>query len=283
MKKLVKCKHPSLMSTDGSTVKTNQASIYQKLFHRTFPAHDAMEDVRALRKILFNSSLNVSDEMLTEIMCTTKHAENDMKYLDHRHALVQTFKRKLYQPTDPSFPIKQQIVEKIAGTGLSYQHLEDIFEKFGEKALIGVLSLPQQRTNLLVSPRQNESWPVSLNTFKRRKPEFNRQKIHELLRFEGKLSQEKSNFFPRNKRHVRSLKPYILVPRGRAPFGQHQESRPLAFTAVKRLGTRVNTRVIYALPVTFTLHPTKLRHSDHFGTKFNHSAPTNVLFSSFTD
>ena len=101
-----------------------------------------MEDVRALRKILFNSSLNSSDEMLTEIMCTTKHAENVMKYLDHRHALVQTFKDKLYHPTDPSFPVKQQIVEKIAGTGLSYQHLEDIFEKFGEKALIGVLSLP---------------------------------------------------------------------------------------------------------------------------------------------
>ena len=49
----------------------------------------------------------------------------------------------------------------------------------------------------------------------------------------------------------------ILVPRGRAPFGQHQESRPLAFTAVKRLGTRVNTRVIYTLPVTFPLPPTK--------------------------
>ena len=54
-------------------------------------------------------------------MCTTKHTENDMKYLDHRHALVQTFKGKLYRPTDPSFLVKQQIVEK---------------------ALIGVLSLP---------------------------------------------------------------------------------------------------------------------------------------------
>lgn len=142
MKKLVKCKHPSLLSTDGSTVKTNQASIYQKLFNKSFPAHDAMEDVRALRKILFNSSLNISDEMLTELMCTTKHAENDMKYLDHRYALVQTFKDKLYHPTDPSFPVKQQIAEKIAGTGISYQHLDDIFEKFGAKALIGLLSLP---------------------------------------------------------------------------------------------------------------------------------------------
>ena len=38
---------------DGSTVKLNQQSIYQTLFHEPFPAHDAMEDVRALRRIVF--------------------------------------------------------------------------------------------------------------------------------------------------------------------------------------------------------------------------------------
>ena len=64
----------------------------------------------------------------------------------------------------------------------------------------------------------------------------------------------------------------------------------LSFTAVKRLGTRVNTRVIYALPVTFPSSPSSshkictvnLRHSSHLGTMFNHSAPTNALFPSFT-
>ena len=35
----------------------------------------------------------------------------------------------------------------------------------------------------------------------------------------------------------------------------------VTFTAVKRLGTRVNTRVIFALPVTFPLHPTKFPQS----------------------
>ena len=35
----------------------------------------------------------------------------------------------------------------------------------------------------------------------------------------------------------------------------------LVFTAVKRLGTRVNTRGIYALPVTFALHLTKFPRS----------------------
>jgi len=142
MKKLVKSKHPSLCSPDGSLVKTSQTSICQKIFNKSFPAHDAMEDVKALSKILFNSSLNICDEMLTESMSTYLHAENDMKYLDHRHAQLQTFKGKLFHPTDASFPVKQQIVEKFAESGLSYQHLTNIFDKFGEKGLIGVLSLP---------------------------------------------------------------------------------------------------------------------------------------------
>ena len=45
MKNLVKRKHPSLVLLDGSTVKLNQQSIYQTLFHEPLPAHDAMEDV----------------------------------------------------------------------------------------------------------------------------------------------------------------------------------------------------------------------------------------------
>ena len=53
---------------------------------------------------------------------------------------------------------------------------------------------------------------------------------------------------------------------GSRDFTQHLTSGELilihsadAFTAVKRLVTRVNTRVIYAIPVTFPLHPTKFR------------------------
>ena len=83
MKKLVKRKHPSLVLSDGSTVKLNQQSIYQTLFQEPFPAHDAMEDVRALRRIVFDSCLNISEDMLIENMSTTQYAENDMKYLDN--------------------------------------------------------------------------------------------------------------------------------------------------------------------------------------------------------
>ena len=66
MKNLVKrkLKHPSLVLSDVSTVKLNQQSIYQTLFHEPFPAHDAMEDFGALRRIIFDSRLNISEDML---------------------------------------------------------------------------------------------------------------------------------------------------------------------------------------------------------------------------
>ena len=75
MKNLVKRKHPSMVLSDGSTVKLNQQSISQTLFHEPFPAHDVMEDVRALRRKVFDSRLNISEDksdMLTENISTTQ-------------------------------------------------------------------------------------------------------------------------------------------------------------------------------------------------------------------
>ena len=141
MKNLVKRKHLALVLLDGSTVKLNQQSIYQTLFHEPFPAHYAMEDVGALRRIVFESRLNISEDMLIENMSTTQYAENDIKYL-----LLQTFRGTLYHPTNAEFPIKQQIAEKITGSGISYRDLQNVFEKFGAKELVSVLPLPPSST-----------------------------------------------------------------------------------------------------------------------------------------
>ena len=80
--------------------------------------------------IVFDSRLNILEHMLIENMSTTQYAENDMKYLG-----------TLYHPTNAEFPIKQQIAEKIAGSGISYRDLQNVFEKFGAKGLVGVSSL----------------------------------------------------------------------------------------------------------------------------------------------
>ena len=84
-----------------------------------------MENVRALRRIVFDSRLNISEDMLIENMSTIQYAENDMKYLDRRYELLQTFRGTL---------------------NISYRDLQNVFEKFGAKGLFGVLSLPPSST-----------------------------------------------------------------------------------------------------------------------------------------
>lgn len=144
----VQRKHPSLVSSDGSTVKLNQQSIYQTLFLEPFPAHDAMEDVRALRRIVFDSHLNISEDMLTENMSTTQHAEKDMKYLDRCHELLQTFRGTLYHQTNAEFPIKQQIAEKIAESSISYRDLRMFSRNSEQKGLLAYwLCMPPSFNN----------------------------------------------------------------------------------------------------------------------------------------
>lgn len=144
MKNVVKSKHPSLVLSNGSTVKLNQQSIYQTLFHEPFPSHDAMEDVRALRRIVFDSRLRISEDMLTKNMSTTLRRK--------RHEIPWSLLRtpadvpRNSLSSNAEFPIKQQIAEKIAGSGISYRDLKNVFEKFGAKGLVGVLSLPPSST-----------------------------------------------------------------------------------------------------------------------------------------
>ena len=108
-----------------------------------------MEDVRALRKIVFDSRLNISEDMLIENTSITQYTENNMKYLDRRYELLQTFRGTLYHPTNTEFSIKQQIAEKIAGSGISYRDLQ-------QKGCVGVLSLlPSLTTNK--APRGTET------------------------------------------------------------------------------------------------------------------------------
>ena len=57
------------------------------LFAKSFEAHDALEDVLALRKIIFESRLELSLKTIIENsgVVSAAHAGKDVKYLDHRH------------------------------------------------------------------------------------------------------------------------------------------------------------------------------------------------------
>ena len=132
-----------------------------------------MEDVKALRKIVFDSRLNISEDMLIENTSITQYTENNMKYLDRRYELLQTFRGTLYHQTNAEFSIKQQIAEKIAGSGISYRDLQNVFEKFGAKGLVGVLSLPPSLTTNK-APRGTKTTRIlaKIVSKQQRKPQF---------------------------------------------------------------------------------------------------------------
>ena len=60
IRKLIKEKCQALKTEDGSFVKTNQAAVYKVIFKADFPGHDALEDVKALSKVLFDSPLGAN-------------------------------------------------------------------------------------------------------------------------------------------------------------------------------------------------------------------------------
>ena len=58
-----KPQHPALAAS-GEVCQASLGSLYLALFGQSFPAHDALEDVRALQKVLFKSPLNLNKEIL---------------------------------------------------------------------------------------------------------------------------------------------------------------------------------------------------------------------------
>ncbi|CAB4031774.1 Hypothetical predicted protein [Paramuricea clavata] len=63
------------------------------LFNQHFNAHDALEDVKALRRILFSSRLNLSSRDLLNHCkpISFNEAYDDNLYLCKRHKLSETF------------------------------------------------------------------------------------------------------------------------------------------------------------------------------------------------
>ena len=52
VKHLLKNKHPALQLSESTSCKSNQSALYSHLFKEEFEAHDALEDVKALTKIV---------------------------------------------------------------------------------------------------------------------------------------------------------------------------------------------------------------------------------------
>ncbi|KAL9956925.1 hypothetical protein ACROYT_G038486 [Oculina patagonica] len=88
--------------------------------------------------------LALSDELLVNrsSVISVKDAAEDMKWLDNRHQRLLTLRGKLYNPGSAGSPIKQTIAEKISGSGLGYEDLKNVFQQFGRKGLVCILTRP---------------------------------------------------------------------------------------------------------------------------------------------
>jgi hypothetical protein len=125
------------------------------LFNETFDAHDALEDVIALRRILFASPLRLSEEDIVSYCkpVSSSDALNDCQYLDKRHELLQTLKGKLYIDAGNDGAISTSMAEKIAGSGLNFFDLQRVFAEFGKKGLFAGVSKPPTSHQQSTKPR----------------------------------------------------------------------------------------------------------------------------------
>ena len=140
---LIKDKHEAFKQDDGSFAKINQGSLYRHLFGTDFQCHDALEDVKALNKILFKSSLHLSPSTIVNKSGTTElnPAIEEMNYLDESHALLKSFDGVISDSSQGGL-MKKSIAKKLADSGIGYHHLKQLFETQGEQGLFAILANP---------------------------------------------------------------------------------------------------------------------------------------------
>ena len=124
------------------------------MFDETFEAHNAFKNVKALRKMIFESQLELSEEIIVNnsepISC--EFALQDVHYLDRRRDNPKSPEHKLYNPTGDGVITKSRAV-KIAGSGLSYDDLAKLFIKFGKAGLVSILFKSPSTMNDPTQPR----------------------------------------------------------------------------------------------------------------------------------
>ena len=122
--KVLRCQPNSLLQSSS----TNKLSdVYESLFSAKFDAHNALEDVKALRKMLFTPSLQVQNEkLINHGKCTSPtEAFEQTTFLERLQDAIQSYSGKLYQGGKDG--LSRSKVEKLADAGLSFNTLQDLF------------------------------------------------------------------------------------------------------------------------------------------------------------
>ena len=86
----LKDKHPALQLSESASCKSNQSALNSHHFKEEFEAHDTLEDVKALAKILFHFALHLNEEKLVNCseVISVEQAIVSMSYLDRHHEIL---------------------------------------------------------------------------------------------------------------------------------------------------------------------------------------------------
>ena len=115
-------------------------SVYKALFNCEFPAHDTLEDIKALR-ILFSPPLEASSEIIVNPgkASLPNEALQASKFLEQQQKVVETYSGELYLPNGS---LTLTTIQKLADAGLAFSTLQEIYTKFGINSLYGIIALP---------------------------------------------------------------------------------------------------------------------------------------------
>ena len=132
--------------------------VYKALFNGDFLAHDALEDVKALRRILFSSPLKATSETIVNNGKTSlpNEALQHSTFLERRQEVVETYSGNLYLPNGS---LKLTTIQKLADAGLAFSTLKEMYRKFGINGLCGILALPPST----LDSQQTKSLRISSN------------------------------------------------------------------------------------------------------------------------
>ena len=107
--------------------------IYEHLFDDKFAAHDSLEDVIALAKILSCNEVSLSSEDVLELAIELKTALDYLNFLRGKKKYEQQYAAEL---TDVSSYMAGKLVEN----GVTVEVLLDVYKDFGIKGIAGYLS-----------------------------------------------------------------------------------------------------------------------------------------------
>ena len=134
--------HTSLVKDGLSLVSASLSGVYRHLFNTPLQdAHDATADTKALHRILFKSSLNISPSQLLSHSSSVSSAYEMTQYTRTYLTYLNSMKGKLFNYEDkPKLSISRYIAAKIARSGLSYNDLAKFYKEHGPNGIKVLLS-----------------------------------------------------------------------------------------------------------------------------------------------